>query len=111
MSFPGVIGRKRGMTQVFQPDGSAVPVTVVELLPMTVTQIKSPEKEGYSSVQFGYGAAKEKHLPKARRQHLLKNQLPLFRCLMGQHASSQRDPENHPRVNPMDHHLKCHPTS
>lgn len=81
MSFPGVIGRKRGMTQVFQPDGSAVPVTVVELLPMTVTQLKSPEKEGYASVQFGYGAAKEKHLPKARRQHLLKNQLPLFRHL------------------------------
>lgn len=81
MSFPRLIGKKRGMTQVFTQDGSAVPVTVVELLPLTVTQIKTLENEGYSSVQVGFIPAKSKHLTKAQRQHLEKNNLPLLRKL------------------------------
>lgn len=81
MSFPRLVGRKRGMTQVFQEDGSAVPVTVVELLPLTVTQIKTVQNDGYSAVQFGFITAKVKHLTKARQQHLLKNGLPLLRRL------------------------------
>jgi large subunit ribosomal protein L3 len=81
VSFPGLIGRKRGMTQVFLEDGSAVPVTVVELLPLTVTQVKTSDKDGYTAVQVGYWEGKEKHIQKARRQHLLKNSLPLFRKL------------------------------
>lgn len=81
MSFPRLIGRKRRMTQVFLEDGSAVPVTVVELLPLTVTQIKTKENDGYSAVQFGYVSAKAKHLTNAQQQHLLKNSLPLLRKL------------------------------
>lgn len=81
MSFPRLIGRKRGMTQVFAKDGSAVPVTVVELLPLTVTQVKTPENEGYASVQVGFISAKPKHLTKAQCQHLEKNNLPLLRKL------------------------------
>lgn len=69
------------MTQVFLEDGSAVPVTVVELLPLTVTQVKTGKDDGYTAVQVGFWEGKEKHLPKARRQHLLKNNLPLFRKL------------------------------
>lgn len=69
------------MTQVFLEDGSAVPVTVVELLPLTVTQIKTVANDGYTSVQVGYGEAKAKHLTKAQQQHLQKNSLPLFRKL------------------------------
>jgi len=81
VSFPGLIGKKRGMTQVFTEDGSAVPVTVVELLPMTVTQIKTAENEGYSSIQVGFISAKAKHLTKAQQQHLQKNEVPLMRKL------------------------------
>ena len=81
MAFPELIGKKRGMTQVFVEDGSAVPVTVVELLPLVVTQVKTPEREGYAAVQVGFVPAKAKHLTKAQRQHLEKNQLPLFRKL------------------------------
>jgi large subunit ribosomal protein L3 len=69
------------MTQVFTEDGSAVPVTVVELLPLTVTQVRTLENEGYSSVQVGFIPAKAKHLTKAQRQHLEKNNLPLLRKL------------------------------
>jgi large subunit ribosomal protein L3 len=69
------------MTQVFTEDGSAVPVTVVELLPLTVTQVKTDESDGYTAVQVGYWEAKEKHLSKAQMQHLKKNDLPLFRKL------------------------------
>ena len=67
------------MTQVFLEDGSAVPVTVVELLPLTVTQVKTRENDGYTAVQVGYGEAKAKHLTKALQGRLLKNNLPLFR--------------------------------
>lgn len=69
------------MTQVFLEDGSAVPVTVVELLPLTVTQIKTGSNDGYTAVQVGYGQAKEKHLTRAQQKHLVKNNLPLFRKL------------------------------
>ncbi len=69
------------MTQVFTEDGSAVPVTVVELLPLTVTQVKTKDNDGYTAVQVGYGEAKAKHLTKAQQQRLLKNNLPLFRKL------------------------------
>ncbi len=69
------------MTQVFIEDGSAVPVTVVELLPLTVTQLRTVDNDGYSAVQVGYVPAKAKHLTKAQRQHLEKNGLPLLRKL------------------------------
>ncbi len=81
MSFPRLIGRKRGMTQVFSEDGSAVPVTVVELLPLTVTQVKTKQNDGYTAVQVGFIPAKSKHLTNAQRQHLQKNNLELFRKL------------------------------
>lgn len=81
MSFPRLIGRKRGMTQVFTEDGSAVPVTVVELLPLTVTQVKTEQNDGYTAIQVGFVPAKAKHLTKAQQQHLQKNSLPLLRKL------------------------------
>ncbi|MFM7389389.1 MAG: 50S ribosomal protein L3 [Vampirovibrionales bacterium] len=81
MSFPGFLGRKLGMTQVFDENGSAVPVTVVELLELTVSQVKTPEKDGYAAIQVGCVEAKSKHLTKAQQQHLAKNNLPLFRVL------------------------------
>ncbi|MGE0200009.1 MAG: 50S ribosomal protein L3 [Candidatus Melainabacteria bacterium] len=81
MSFPGIIGKKRGMTQVFDENGSAVGVTVVELLPLVVTQVKTPENDGYAAIQVGYDDAKAKHLSKAEQKHLEKNGVALKRHL------------------------------
>lgn len=81
MSLPGFIGKKRGMTQVFTANGAAVPVTVVELMPATVTQIKTVETDGYSAVQVGCCDAKEKHLTRAQQGHLKKHGVPLLRTL------------------------------
>ena len=81
MSFPGFIGKKVGMTQVFDEEGSAIPVTVLELLELVVTQVKTVEKDGYSAVQVGYVEAKPKHMTKARQGHLKKSELPLLRHL------------------------------
>lgn len=69
------------MTQVFAEDGSAVPVTVIELLPLTVTQVKTKATDGYTAVQVGYLESKEKHLTKPEQGHLKKNKLKLFRRL------------------------------
>lgn len=81
MSFPGYIGKKCGMTQVFGEDGNAIPVTVVELLPLTVTQVKSSDKEGYTAVQVGYQEGKEKHVSRPEQGHLKKSNLSMFRKL------------------------------
>ena len=56
----GLIGKKIGMTQIFDEAGNVVPVTVVEAGPCTVTQIKTMENDGYEAIQVGYGEKKEK---------------------------------------------------
>ncbi len=61
-----IIGKKIGMTQVFTDDGKVVPVTVVEAGPCYVTQIKTTDKDGYNSVQLGYGDIKSKNVNKAQ---------------------------------------------
>ncbi len=67
-----IIGRKAGMTQIFDADGKVVPVTVIEAGPCTVTQIKTAERDGYDAVQIGYETTKEKHLTKPEIGHLRK---------------------------------------
>ena len=57
----GILGKKIGMTTFFSESGEAVPVTVIEAGPCTVTQIMTHEKDGYSAVQFGFGVKKEKN--------------------------------------------------
>jgi len=59
-----LIGKKVGMTQLFAEDGTAYPVTVVEVSPNVITAIKTVEKDGYSAVQIGFGDIKEKRLNK-----------------------------------------------
>ncbi len=73
----GLMAKKIGMTQVFRQDGRPVPVTLVQAGPCVVTQIKSQEKDGYESVQLGFGPAKR--LNKPLRGHL--GRLGLFRHL------------------------------
>jgi large subunit ribosomal protein L3 len=66
MSKPGIglLGRKVGMTQVFQPDGTLVPVCVLSIEPNTVTLVRTPERDGYSAVQVGTGTAKRLSRPR-----------------------------------------------
>ncbi|MGL5804400.1 MAG: 50S ribosomal protein L3 [Xenococcaceae cyanobacterium] len=69
----GILGTKLGMTQIFDSEtGMAIPVTVIQAGPCTVTQIKTKETDGYSSVQIGYLAVKEKALSKPELGHLQK---------------------------------------
>ncbi len=60
----GLIGKKIGMTQVFGDHGTMVPVTVVDAGPCVVTQVKTEDRDGYTSVQLGFGERKEKHTNK-----------------------------------------------
>lgn len=69
----GLIGKKLGMTTIFGEDGTAIPVTVIEAGPCTVTQIKDESKDGYRALQLGYGEVKEKHLNKPQIGHYKKN--------------------------------------
>ncbi|MBQ4133549.1 MAG: 50S ribosomal protein L3 [Desulfovibrionaceae bacterium] len=67
-----IIGRKLGMTRIFDIDGAVLPVTVVEAGPCPVVQVKNREKDGYDALQIGYDEGKEKHLNKALKGHLSK---------------------------------------
>ena len=67
-----IIGKKIGMTQVFNADGKVVPVTVVEAGPCTVIQKKTVEKDGYEAVQVGFAPLKDKHTTKPLKGHFAK---------------------------------------
>ncbi len=68
----GIIGKKIGMTQVFDADGIVTPVTVVEALPMQVTQVKTLETDGYEAIQVAAGEVKEKNVNKPLKGHFKK---------------------------------------
>ena len=67
-----IIGKKIGMTQIFDADGKVIPVTVIEAGPCSVTQIKTEEKEGYNAVQLGFADVQERKLNKPQLGHLKK---------------------------------------
>jgi large subunit ribosomal protein L3 len=73
--IPGLLGKKIGMTQVFDGDGNRVPVTVLEVGPCLVQAVKSNEKDGYTAVQLGYDDTKEKRVKKPQREYLKANKL------------------------------------
>lgn len=68
----GIIGKKIGMTQVFDENGNVIPVTVIQAGPCTVVQKKTVEKDGYASVQLGYADIKDKHVTKPMKGHFEK---------------------------------------
>jgi large subunit ribosomal protein L3 len=76
-----ILGRKLGMTQVFEEDGRVTPVTVIQAGPCVVTQLKTQEKDGYSAAQIGFEEAKERRLTQAERGHLKAHEVGLFRVL------------------------------
>jgi large subunit ribosomal protein L3 len=84
----GLIGKKRGMTQVFTAAGELIPVTVVEAGPCTVVQAKTPATDGYAAVQLGFGEQKPQRVSKAFREHCLKAQKGVFRVLKEFRATS-----------------------
>jgi large subunit ribosomal protein L3 len=63
MTIEGILGRKIGMTQVFEENGDAVPVTVIETSPCVVLQVKTKDTDGYEAVQVGFGTAKRMNSP------------------------------------------------
>lgn len=77
----GIIGRKVGMTQIFDEKGNIIPVTVIQAGPCFVTQIRTADKDGYVAVQLGYGETKPKHLTQGQLGHLRRNNLPALRIL------------------------------
>jgi large subunit ribosomal protein L3 len=68
----GIIGRKLGMTQIFNEAGAAVPVTVIEAGPCPVTQVKTPETDGYAAIQLAWGAQKDRRATRAEKGHAAK---------------------------------------
>lgn len=77
----GLIGKKLGMTQVFDPKGELIPVTVIEAGPCTVVQAKTPSSDGYVAVQLGFGEKKAQRATKAYRTHCLKAGKGIFGVL------------------------------
>ena len=82
-----LLGKKIGMTQIFQEDGTVVPVTLIEAGPVTVTQVRTKDKDGYEAVQIGFspkddagsGTGKFKKMTKAMQGHL--KDLPAVRII------------------------------
>ena len=81
MKKKALIGKKIGMTQVFDENGKVVPVTVMEVGPCSVVQVKTAEKDGYDAVQLGFGDARPKVMNKPMQGHFMKNDVPFKKNL------------------------------
>ncbi|HZG00118.1 MAG TPA: 50S ribosomal protein L3, partial [Chitinophagales bacterium] len=68
----GIIGKKLGMTSIFDPQGKSIPCTIIEAGPCVVTQIKTTDVDGYEAVQVGYDEKKAKNTTKAQIKHFEK---------------------------------------
>jgi large subunit ribosomal protein L3 len=79
--FKGLLGKKIGMTQIFDENGAAIPVTLIEAGPCYVTQVRSNENDGYSAVQLGFEEIKPKRLAGGEMGHLKRNNLQPLRFL------------------------------
>ena len=78
--FKGLIGKKIGMTQIFDENGSAIPITLIEAGPCYVTQIRRPKKDKYSAVQLGFGEVKPKRLTGGQLGHLKRTEVNQSAC-------------------------------
>jgi large subunit ribosomal protein L3 len=77
----GILGRKLGMTQVWDENNRIVPVTVIEAGPCHVAQLKTPERDGYAAVQLAFGATKNARLTRPELEHLSRAGLPALKYL------------------------------
>ena len=87
----GIIGKKIGMTRIFDDECAAVSVTVVEAGPCPVLQLKSAETDGYTAVQLGFGAQKDKRANKAEKGHAAKAGVEVTPRLVREFALSEGD--------------------
>ncbi len=88
----GLIGKKIGMTQVFDEDGNLVPVTVIDASTCTVVGKRTPERDQYSAVTLGFGKAKEKRLTAAQKGAFKKAGVEARRCPQGVPRSPRTRP-------------------
>lgn len=95
----GMIGRKVGMTQVFDETGNVVPVTVIEAGPCYVTQILRDDRDGYAAVQLGFEETKPKRLTKGQMGHLQKHNLPALKVLREFRLTDTEDLEEGAQIN------------
>ena len=93
-----LLGRKVGMTQIFDEHGRAVPVTVIEAGPCHVTQVKELERDGYSAVQLGFEEVKPQRLSGGEKGHLARNRLPALRHLREFHLQEDEEIEEGQRI-------------
>ena len=77
----GIIGKKVGMTQIFDEQGTVTPVTVIQAGPCYVTQVRSAERDGYTAIQLGFEETKPSRLTRGQLGHLKRNNLPALRYL------------------------------
>jgi large subunit ribosomal protein L3 len=87
----GLIGKKVGMTQLFDDSGKVIPVTVIAAGPCYVTQIKTKADDGYDAVQLGFAEVSEKHSTKARQGHCQKAKVKPMRFLREFEKSAERE--------------------
>jgi large subunit ribosomal protein L3 len=78
----GILGRKLGMTQIFDESSRAIPVTAIEAGPCRIAQVRTPERDGYSAIQLAFGEIRENKLSKPRLGHLKKADLAPHRHLV-----------------------------
>jgi large subunit ribosomal protein L3 len=88
-----ILGRKLEMTQLFAEDGTSIPVTILHAGPCAITQVKTPERDGYSAVQLGFGSAKPKNVTRPAKGHLDKAGKGYFPVLREVHVSDTSDYE------------------
>jgi large subunit ribosomal protein L3 len=84
----GILGKKLGMSQFFDPEGRSIPVTLIEAGPCRITQVKSEATDGYTAVQVGFGEVREKLVNRPARGHLAKSGEELLRHLREYRVSS-----------------------
>jgi len=81
MTSIGLLGKKIGMTQIFDKIGHTIPVTILQIGPCFITQIKTIEKHGYNAIQIGYDVIRSQSLNKSELGHLQKSKLPSLKYL------------------------------
>lgn len=93
-----ILGKKVGMTQIFNEHGESVPVTVIEAGPCYVTQVKTPETDGYRAVQLGFEEVKSRKLTGGEKGHLGRNDVPFLRHLREVPLGEEEDIEEGDRI-------------
>jgi len=93
VTMKGILGKKLGMTQIFDDNGEVVPVTIIEAGPCYVTQKKTEEKDGYNAVQLGFGEVRENSLKKPIAGHLQKTNAPAIKYMREFRVSEPADYE------------------